>query len=256
MRILRMKFIIQIYKPEIAERKLKQQLDYIKEIFKDQQLDNNDGPVVPNLESDRVCVAVYVPSKPISLVELPALNVDEIDVFVSYSKSPSHFYIQYHNDLTTRVLKYLTEVIHRYYYQGSSHLRPCSSVKAGRLCNFRNYYKLKMIQILGQYVLAKREDDPIYFRARVESGTTQKITVFFIDNGESVVIESANLLSEINFTLTPDLGRIPSQAIQCSLSELKPAPWRSLYGVWDKEANDCFLNSVALKTRYKGNLQI
>ncbi|XP_067879035.1 tudor and KH domain-containing protein-like [Heterodontus francisci] len=155
-------------------------------------------------------------SSQVSKFEIPSpdfsfLPDEHLEVYVSASENPNHFWIQI---LGSRCLQLdnLTYEMSRYY-------RSCSGM--------REDFTPK----LGDIVAAPFQGDSSWYRARVlsflESGIADLYYVDYGDNGE-IPIGKLQILRT-------DFLSLPFQAVECSLDEIQPVG-----EVWSDEAMNCF----------------
>ncbi|XP_051901909.1 tudor and KH domain-containing protein isoform X2 [Pristis pectinata] len=136
---------------------------------------------------------------------------EHLEVYVSASENPSHFWIQI---LGSRCLQLdnLTYEMSRYYG---------SSIGTGEA----------FVPKVGDIVAAPFQSDGFWYRARVlgylENGNADLYYVDYGDNGEAAIGNMQLLRS--------DFLSLPFQAVECSLDGIQPAGEK-----WSEEAMNCF----------------
>ncbi|XP_069650135.1 tudor and KH domain-containing protein isoform X3 [Haliaeetus albicilla] len=141
-----------------------------------------------------------------------SFHADEhLEVYVSATENPSHFWIQIIGQRSLQLDKLTTEM--RQYYRSSGHTAELSTIQAGDI-------------VAAPYV-----DGSNWYRARVlgtlENGNFDLYYVDFGDNGEAP--------REALRALRSDFLSLPFQAIECSLAGILPAG-----AEWEEAALDAF----------------
>merc|ERR1719419_6378 len=122
-----------------------------------------------------------------------------------------------------------------------------AEVRGGHFRTFKDTSELR----LGIVCFANFEGD--WYRARVEKieknsqGVVERVTVWFIDYGNTEVIKDMGDVRKIDHQLIKDFKQLvttPGQAMECTLTSVGPNPLRnhgsdSVRG-WDEFANDTF----------------
>nr|XP_046229723.1 tudor domain-containing 6 isoform X2 [Scatophagus argus] len=90
---------------------------------------------------------------------------------------------------------------------------------------------------VGLYCLAKAEDGVFYRATVVEVGETQ-IKVFFVDYGNTEVVDRSNIKN-----LPDDFRKLPCLAVKCTLAGIRPKDGR-----WSQNACEFFIKAVTDKT--------
>ncbi|XP_065276411.1 tudor and KH domain-containing protein [Emys orbicularis] len=175
-----------------------------------------DQPQELRAESESPEEPVMEPSPAVPMFEVPSpdfsFHADEhLEVYVSASENPSHFWIQIVGSRSLQLDK-LTGEMSQYY--GSSSQSP----------EFPNVR-------VGDIVAAPYADHGAWYRARVlgtlENGNLDLYYVDFGDNGEAPL--------EALRALRSDFLSLPFQAIECSLAGIAPAGEQ-----WEEDALDEF----------------
>ncbi|XP_065429674.1 tudor and KH domain-containing protein isoform X1 [Chrysemys picta bellii] len=175
-----------------------------------------DQPQELRAESESLEEPVMEPSPAVPMFEVPSpdfsFHADEhLEVYVSASENPSHFWIQIVGSRSLQLDK-LTGEMSQYY--GSSSQSP----------EFPNVR-------VGDIVAAPYADHGAWYRARVlgtlENGNLDLYYVDFGDNGEAPL--------EALRALRSDFLSLPFQAIECSLAGIAPAGEQ-----WEEDALDEF----------------
>ncbi|XP_035535170.1 tudor domain-containing protein 6 isoform X2 [Morone saxatilis] len=90
---------------------------------------------------------------------------------------------------------------------------------------------------VGLYCAAKAEDGDFY-RATVAEVADARIKVFFVDYGNTEVVDGSNIR-----TLPDEFKKLPCLALKCSLAGVRPKD-----GKWSQSACDFFIKAVTDKT--------
>ncbi|XP_074927193.1 tudor and KH domain-containing protein isoform X2 [Chelonoidis abingdonii] len=175
-----------------------------------------DQPQELRAESESPEEPVMEPSQAVPMFEVPSpdfsFHADEhLEVYVSASENPSHFWIQIVGSRSLQLDKLTCEMSQ---YYGSSSQSP----------EFPNVR-------VGDIVAAPYADHGSWYRARVlgtlENGNLDLYYVDFGDNGEAPL--------EALRALRSDFLSLPFQAIECSLAGIAPAGEQ-----WEEDALDEF----------------
>ncbi|XP_043391212.1 tudor and KH domain-containing protein isoform X2 [Chelonia mydas] len=175
-----------------------------------------DQPQELRAESESPEEPVMEPSQAVPMFEVPSpdfsFHADEhLEVYVSASENPSHFWIQIVGSRSLQLDKLTCEMSQ---YYGSSSQSP--EFPTARV---------------GDIVAAPYADHGAWYRARVlgtlENGNLDLYYVDFGDNGEAPL--------EVLRALRSDFLSLPFQAIECSLAGIAPAGER-----WEEDALDEF----------------
>ncbi|CAM5124225.1 unnamed protein product [Natator depressus] len=175
-----------------------------------------DQPQELRAESESPEEPVMEPSQAVPMFEVPSpdfsFHADEhLEVYVSASENPSHFWIQIVGSRSLQLDKLTCEMSQ---YYGSSSQSP--EFPTARV---------------GDIVAAPYADHSAWYRARVlgtlENGNLDLYYVDFGDNGEAPL--------EVLRALRSDFLSLPFQAIECSLAGIAPAGER-----WEEDALDEF----------------
>ncbi|XP_068564776.1 tudor domain-containing 6 isoform X2 [Cebidichthys violaceus] len=86
---------------------------------------------------------------------------------------------------------------------------------------------------IGLYYAAKAEDGEFY-RATVTEGSETQVKVFFVDYGNTDVVDRSNIR-----TLPDELKKLPCFSLKCSLAGVRPKD-----GKWSRSACDFFIKAV------------
>ncbi|XP_072217987.1 tudor domain-containing 6 [Leuresthes tenuis] len=146
--------------------------------------------------------------------EALCLNSSHLAV-VHYVSNPSEFWIQ-----TKNYRKELAELLDSIYhlYQDSAN---------------KNVVKNPT---LGLYCAAKSEDGDFY-RATVTKISDTQVKVFFVDYGNSEVVDKSNIR-----VLPSEFKKLPQLALKCTLAGVRPKDER-----WSQSASDFFIQAVTDK---------
>ncbi|XP_045158547.2 uncharacterized protein LOC123524421 isoform X3 [Mercenaria mercenaria] len=137
------------------------------------------------------------------------LPVQTVDVYVSHVISPGDFFVQLVDQ--EEKLNQLMEKISQIYESSAD--------------------SLKIDTVLqGQAVCAKYSEDEAWYRAEVTQIEGNKVTVLFVDYGNSEETTITNLRQ-----LEDDIAEIPPYAVRCNLDKVKPAQ-----GEWSEESGVYF----------------
>lgn len=147
-------------------------------------------------------------------VENLSLNSSHV-AFVQHASNPSEFWIQ-----TQNYADELDELMDRIY-----HLYKESANKDV----VRN-------PTVGLYCAAKAKDGDFYRATVSEVGETQ-IKVFFVDYGNTEVVDRSNIR-----TLPEEFKKLPWLALKCTLAGVRPKDGR-----WSQGANEFFIKAVKAK---------
>ncbi|XP_062897758.1 tudor and KH domain-containing protein isoform X2 [Mobula hypostoma] len=167
--------------------------------------------VEPSVESQPGSDLCQVSKFEVPSPDFSFLADEHLEVYVSASENPSHFWIQI---LGSRCLQLdnLTSEMSRYY-----------SSSTGTAEAF--------VPKVGDIVAAPCQSDGFWYRARVlgflENGNADLYYVDFGDNGEVSIGNMQHLRS--------DFLSLPFQAVECSLDGIQPTGEG-----WSEEAMDCF----------------
>ncbi|XP_017264535.1 tudor domain-containing 6 [Kryptolebias marmoratus] len=143
-----------------------------------------------------------------------ALNSSSLAI-VEHISNPSEFWIQTENHKTE--LDELFESM-RHLYQDSTDTHMVKN------------------PTLGLYCAAQAEDGEFY-RATVTELSETQVTVFFVDYGNTEVVDKSNIK-----TLPPEFKKLPQLALKCSLAGVRPKD-----GKWSQSALDFFIQAVTNK---------
>ena len=82
------------------------------------------------------------------------------------------------------------------------------------------------------------EEEPCYYRARINGVQGDTAIVFFIDYGNlaSVKVTELLVISPRLVEEHPDMVRIPGLALECCLAKVQPSRIRNSKGLWDQQA--------------------
>ncbi|CAM5175772.1 unnamed protein product [Eretmochelys imbricata] len=175
-----------------------------------------DQPQELRAESESPEEPVMEPSQAVPMFEVPSpdfsFHADEhLEVYVSASENPSHFWIQIVGSRSLQLDKLTCEMSQ--YYGSSSQSPEFPTVR------------------VGDIVAAPYADHGAWYRARVlgtlENGNLDLYYVDFGDNGEAPL--------EVLRALRSDFLSLPFQAIECSLAGIAPAGEQ-----WEEDALDEF----------------
>ncbi|KAM7368217.1 hypothetical protein PAMP_014458 [Pampus punctatissimus] len=135
--------------------------------------------------------------------------------FVQHASDPSEFWIQ-----TQNYAKELDELMNSIY-----HL-------------YKNSTNKDVVRnpTVGLYCAAKAEDGDFYRATVSEVGETQ-IKVFFVDYGNTEVVDRSNIR-----TLPEEFRKVPWLALRCTLAGVRPKDGR-----WSQGANEFFIKAVTDK---------
>ncbi|XP_041351970.1 ATP-dependent RNA helicase TDRD9-like [Gigantopelta aegis] len=181
-------------------------------------------------------------------IKAPAINLDQEELAVAQVVRPPQ-------SKTSYIKMYITEVVECGHFW-AQYVEHESTPAFGQLQYELNANQWELLQpimgnvMLGSYVVAPFKDQSVaYYRARVEriEGQTQnsRIQVFFLDygNSEKLVKSQLKLLPEKYL-------RIPFQACECFLTEIRPSSVKCPDGVWSHAANETFRDMVLGKQFY------
>lgn len=169
----------------------------------------------------------------IKQVPLPKINTLTISIFISHIIDCGHFWARYMDQTYQTRLGMLGEMI--------------NSNKG------RNMLPLSQPLKLGMLLLAPYKENPMrpeschYYRARVDEINERdgKVTVFFVDYGNTMEKIPIKDLRQIDKEAAPDVLITPAMAFECQLCEVKPAATlSSTTGAWSKAATRFFCNKV------------
>ncbi|KAG6929330.1 tudor and KH domain containing, partial [Chelydra serpentina] len=175
-----------------------------------------DQPQELRAESESQEEPVMEPSQTVPMFEVPSpdfsFHADEhLEVYVSASENPSHFWVQIVGSRTLQLDKLTCEMSQ--YYGSSSHSPEFPNVR------------------VGDIVAAPYADHGAWYRARVlgtlGNGNLDLYYVDFGDNGEAPL--------EALRALRSDFLSLPFQAIECSLAGIAPVGEQ-----WEEDALDEF----------------
>ena len=173
----------------------------------------------------------------------PSPAVRELDIEPVHVSSPSVFWIQYGEGAAEKADR-LQEIL-------ASSVGALNRVAgAGRVGRGELY--------IAPY-MEPGEEEPCFYRARVEAVQGEMVTVFFIDYGNLASMPASCLLVVSGRLLQdhPDMVRIPGLALECRLAGLQPSRIRNSKGLWDEEAVDKFkqlLQEAAAEGRLVGSI--
>uniref|UniRef100_A0A3Q3LN41 Tudor domain containing 6 n=1 Tax=Mastacembelus armatus TaxID=205130 RepID=A0A3Q3LN41_9TELE len=146
-----------------------------------------------------------------------SLNSSHMAV-VKHVSSPSEFWIQTRN--YTNELDELMDNMYHLYRCSEDEVRPV----------------VVSNPFVGLYCAAKAENDDFYRATVSEVGETQ-IKVFFVDYGNTEVVDRLNIK-----TLPNELKKLPWLALKCSLAGVRPKD-----GKWSQKACEFFIRAVTDK---------
>ena len=155
-------------------------------------------------------------------VEPPSMTTTELVMEVVHVTSPTSFWIQ-HGEKAAEKAERLQEIL------ATSVTSLARVADAGTVAR-------------GQLYIApftdEGDEEPCFYRARVDTIADTTATVFFIDYGNVAKVEVSELLV-IGARLVaehPSILSTPGLALEVSLAKLRPSRLRSSRGLWDQRA--------------------
>ena len=168
-----------------------------------------------------------VPHLMTPLISLPPLNLGEIDIFISHIVSCGQFWAVYKDDNTKQVLNKIRRSLTA--YTGKTVESPI----------------LGMLVMRTEHIGNRSE----FSRGRVIGFDGNQVRFFDIDHGVTDYVEKKNLnIITTDGRDTEILVKIPGQAFECRLANIKPNELNNLRGTWTKESRDWFVDNVSNKT--------
>ncbi|KAL5017454.1 hypothetical protein ScPMuIL_007043 [Solemya velum] len=144
------------------------------------------------------------------LMPLMIIEEQRVQVTVSYSDSPSSFWVQ--PTKNKKDLDTLLDQMFEYYSELGETELPIDNPQVGGLC-------------AAKYV------DDFWYRARITGiMESQEYEVFFLDHGNKEVLTGSSLKCLVGY-----FGSLPIQAVECAMAGL-----RSPEGAWNEEAKEAF----------------
>lgn len=219
MRQLRVPLHLHLFNPRDAERKMIQ-LRAMKSSSSGKKLQTNRMTVQANTAS-------------VEQVRLPSIRTLTISIFISHIIDCGHFWARYMDQTHQNVLGMLGEMINS---NNGQNLIPLSEP-----------LKLGMLLLAPYKENSSQPGGGHFYRARVDeiNKREERVTVFFIDYGNTMGNIPFKDLRQIDKEAAPDVLTTPAMAFECQLCEVKPAATlASTTGAWSKTASRFFCNKV------------
>ncbi|CAH1789464.1 unnamed protein product [Owenia fusiformis] len=141
-----------------------------------------------------------------------------VDVMVSAVDTAGHFWVQVVSPLSPHLDKLVDEMTNFYSKPDFHYIRPVTEAKVG-----------DMVAAMFE----ADQSDKSWYRARITDVDRGKVELYYVDYGDSGEMPLC-----VCYPLKSDFLKIPFQAVECFLANVKPAG--AGQEEWSDDASDCF----------------